>query len=150
MKTVNGSPGQKISMTQSTRPRTLRMGMTAPDSHWLGSAVAALGPRGKLEVLAVGGGDGEPANDVLEAGERALVAVVRHPRSGGARTNSARWAARRSLRWHLDAEHRRSIWRLARPWELAVRCSPGDVGHAGAPADGVARPSGWRLTGTSR
>jgi hypothetical protein len=35
----------------------------------------------ELGGLAVGGGDGEPANHVLEAGERALVAVVASPRS---------------------------------------------------------------------
>jgi hypothetical protein len=40
----------------------------------------------------VGGGGGEPANHVLEAGERALVAVVASPaqRGGGARTGPAR------------------------------------------------------------
>jgi len=47
----------------------------------------------ELGVLAVGG-DGEPANHVLEAGERALVAVVASPRTARRRSsNRTSWAA---------------------------------------------------------
>jgi hypothetical protein len=44
----------------------------------------------ELGALAVVGGDGEPANHVLEAGERALVAVVASPRA------ARRWSSHRT------------------------------------------------------
>ena len=94
----------------------------------------------ELGVLVVGGGDGEPANHVLEAGARALVAVVASPaqRGGGARTRPARWrwacgrprpgparwAARRSRRRQprpvqaAGARPRRSCWTSPRSWSF--------------------------------
>jgi hypothetical protein len=102
----------------STRPGGGRLAEGGGNLAGAGAAVALAGAAlevldvalelQEFEVLAVGGGDGEPANHVLEAGERALVAVVAAPaqRGGGARTGPAgargsvaRRAGRRSRRW---------------------------------------------------